>query len=610
MAQATVQELQQMANKLRAHSIRMTTQSASGHPSTCCSMAEMTSVLFFDQMHFDPSQPKAHNVDEFVLSKGHAAPILWAALKEAGAIDHDLMTLRAIDSDIEGHPTPRVPWVRVATGSLGQGLSAACGISWAKRCEGISGHQVYVVLGDGEIAEGSVWEAVQFAVHHQLNDLCAIIDVNRFAQSGESYFGHDVEAVAKRFDGFGWKTIIVDGHNIEDLQKAFTDARAVSDQPVAIVARTNKGKGVELLDDKDNWHGKPVPADQVDAAIAGLGDINVELTVGARHVNGETPSFARTADVPAPRYEIGQSVATREAYGQALARLSKVYPHLIGLDADTKNSTFAQTMQTECPDRFVECYIAEQNMVTVALGLASMGWIPAASSFAAFLTRAYDSIRMGVVSQPERLILAGSHAGVSIGEDGPSQMALEDLAMIRALVSSTVVYPSDAVSAERLMDELVETNGISYMRTSRPKTPVLYDNNESFPIGGSKTLRSSASDVCTVVGAGVTLHEALKAYDMLQADGINIRVIDAYSIKPIDEASLKLAAQETGKIVTVEDHCIHGGLGDAVCHALAGCAPITMLGVTEIPRSGKPAELMAMHGIDANAIVSAVKGLQ
>jgi transketolase len=608
MDQPTNEQLSQMANKLRAHSLRMTTQAGSGHPSSCCSMAEIMSVLFFDQMEFDPKDPQAKNGDQFVMSKGHAAPILWAALSEAGGLEEDLLTLRQFSSTLEGHPTPRNPWVRVATGSLGQGLSAACGIALAHRFEDIH-QQVFVAMGDGEVAEGAVWEAAQFAGHHRLNHLCAIIDLNRLGQSGVSYFQHDADGLAKRWDSFGWQAIVVDGHDVPSLRRAFTEARANEDKPTVLIARTSKGRGVLLFEDKGGWHGKPLPKDKLDDTIMALGDIDLTLPVARRTVKGsgnDAPK-AELEKLAPLRYEKGAKIATREAYGSGLVRLASCVPNLVALDGDTKNSTFSERLLEQNPARFVECFIAEQNMVGVSMGLASMGWIPCASTFAAFLARAYDFIRMGIISRLPNLVLCGSHAGVSIGEDGPSQMALEDLAMMRGLIGTCVLYPSDAVSTERLMEAMVQGEGVHYLRTSRPKTPVIYNNDETFPIGGSKTVRSSAKDCCTLVAAGVTVHEAMTAGATLAQQGTAVRIIDAYSIKPIDAKTLQQAAKETGRMITVEDHSIDGGLGSAVCEVVTGLAPVTRLGIQEIPRSGSPTELMATYGIDASSIVKAVQ---
>jgi transketolase len=595
-----------MAQKLRRHSIESTTQAGSGHPTTCMSAADIVSVLFFDEMRFDPRDPSGHRADVFVLSKGHAAPILWAALKEAGAIDHDLLTLREHDSPLEGHPTPAVPWVRVATGSLGQGLCAAAGMAWARQLDGDPG-RVYCLLGDGESAEGSVWEAAQFASFYRLDNLCAIVDVNRLGQSGPTMYEHRLEVYEGRFTAFGWDVAVVEGHDVEALRAAFKRGREVKGRPFALLARTLKGKGVSFLEDKEGWHGKPLKkGEEMQKALAELGDTSITLKVEARKYEGpERPAPVTPALVP--EYTLGQEVATREAYGTALAKLAKCCPDVVALDGDTKNSTFSERFKAVAPARFAEAYIAEQNMVGVALGMSTERKIPFASTFACFLTRAYDFIRMAGYSRPGHLVLCGSHAGVSIGEDGPSQMALEDLAMMRAVTAATVLYPSEAVSAERLVETAARTPGIVYIRTSRPKTRVLYKNDEAFPVGGSKTVRQSAKDAVTVVAAGVTVQEALEAHERLAGEGLAVRVIDLYSVKPLDVETLRRAARETKGIVTVEDHSVCGGIGEAVASAVGSAAPVEILGVREVPRSGKPAQLMEAHGISAAAIVAAVK---
>jgi transketolase len=600
--------LAKMAQKLRRHSLESTAEAGSGHPTSCMSAAEIVSVLFFDEMRLDPRDPSGTDQDVFVLSKGHAAPVLWAALKEAGAISEDLMTLRRHDSPLEGHPTPLCPWVRVATGSLGQGLSAAAGMAWARKHDALPG-RVYALLGDGEAAEGSVWEAAQFASFYGLDNLCAVFDVNRLGQSGPTMYQHDAAVYESRLRAFGWDAVVVDGHAVQDLRAAFTRGRQGAGLPLGIVARTLKGKGVSFLEDKEGWHGKPVKkGEELRKAVAELGDTSVEIRVESRrYPAGPRPSPSRRTLTPA--YEEGQEVATREAYGTALAKLARSSADVVALDGDTKNSTFAERFKEAAPERYVEGYIAEQNMVGAALGLASEGKVPFVSTFACFMTRAYDFIRMAVYSRPSHLVLCGSHAGVSIGEDGASQMALEDLAMMRALVGSTVLYPSDAVSAERLVEAAAHTSGIVYIRTSRPKTKILYSNDEYFPVGQSKTLRASAKDAATIVAAGVTVHEALAAHATLARDGVAVRVIDLYSVKPVDEATLRKAAAETEGIVTVEDHSVHGGIGDAVAQAVAGRCPVELLGVREIPRSGTPAELMRVHGISADHVVSAVRKL-
>lgn len=599
-------KLQRMAQRLRRHSLEMTAESASGHPTTCLSCAEIMSVLFFEEMRWDPKDPSGADADVFVLSKGHAAPILWAALKEAGAIQDDLLTLRQYTSPLEGHPTPNSPWVRVATGSLGQGLSAAAGMAWARRADGHPG-RVFCLMGDGEVAEGSVWEAAAFASFNRLTNLCAIVDVNRLGQSGPTMYEHDTRIYEERFRAFGFDVVVVDGHDVGAVRGVLARARAVTERPQAIVAKTFKGKGVSFLENKDGWHGKPVKkGDELQKALAELGDTEIAWPVAARRYPARPAAPAGTIALT-PAYTKGQEVATREAYGAALAKLAKASRNVVAIDGDTKNSTFSEKLKDVAPGQFAEGFIAEQNMVGAALGMSSEGKVPFASSFACFLTRAYDFIRMAAYSRPAHLVLCGSHAGVSIGEDGPSQMALEDLAMMRAILGATVLYPSDAVSGERLVEAAARTPGIIYIRTSRPKTRVLYDNAETFPIGGSKTLRSSAKDAATLVAAGVTLHEALAAADRLAAEGIAVRVIDLYSLKPIDAATLQKAATETKAIVTVEDHSLCGGIGEAVAAAVSGRAPVTMLGVKDLPRSGKPAELMHAHGIDADAIVAAVK---
>lgn len=601
-------KLQRMAQRLRRHSLEMTAEAASGHPTTCMSCADIMAVLFFEEMRWDPKDPSGADADVFVLSKGHAAPILWAALKEAGAIQDDLLTLRRLTSPLEGHPTPNSPWVRVATGSLGQGLSTAAGMAWARKADGHPG-RVFCLMGDGEVAEGSVWEAAAFASFNRLTNLCAIVDVNRLGQSGPTMYEHDTRIYEERFRSFGFDVVVVDGHDVAAVRGVLARARAVTERPQAIVAKTFKGKGVSFLENKDGWHGKPVKkGEELQKAVAELGDTEIAWPVAPRRYPARAASPAGSLSIT-PAYTKGQEVATREAYGAALAKLAKASRAVVAIDGDTKNSTFSEKLKDVAPAQFAEGFIAEQNMVGAALGMSSEGKVPFASSFACFLTRAYDFIRMAAYSRPAHLVLCGSHAGVSIGEDGPSQMALEDLAMMRAILGATVLYPSDAVSGERLVEAAAQTSGIVYIRTSRPKTKVLYDNAEAFPIGGSKTLRSSAKDAVTVVAAGVTLHEALQAADQLAAEGVAVRVVDLYSVKPIDAATLQKAAAETKAIVTVEDHSVCGGIGEAVAAAVNGRARVEMLGVRDLPRSGKPAELMQRHGIDAAAIVAAVKRL-
>jgi len=600
--------LARMAQKLRRHCLESTAEAGSGHPTSCMSCAEIVSVLFFDVMKLDPADPSGKDQDVFVLSKGHAAPILWAALKEAGAIKDDLLSLRRYDSPLEGHPTPRSPWVRVATGSLGQGLCAAAGMAWARSKDGRPG-RIFALLGDGEAAEGSVWEAAQFAAFYDLGNLCAIVDVNRLGQSGPTMYQHDTAAYEARFRSFGWDAAVVDGHDVAALREAFARGGKDGGKPLAIVARTFKGKGVSFLQDKDGWHGKPVKkGEELQKAVAELGDTSLTVRVEPRRYPSVSAPAAGSPTLT-PAYTLGQEVATREAYGTALAKLARASAGVVAIDGDTKNSTFSERIKEVSPDRHIEAYIAEQNMVGVALGLSTEGKIPFASTFACFLTRAYDFIRMAAYSKPAHLVLVGSHAGVSIGEDGPSQMALEDLAMMRAITGATVLYPSDAVSAERLVEAAANTPGLVYIRTTRPKTRVIYSNEEYFPVGQSKTLRASARDAATVVAAGITVPEALLAHEALAKEGVAIRVIDLYSVKPVDEATLRKAAMETRRMVTVEDHSVCGGIGEAVAAVAAGEAKVTMLGVRETPRSGKPGELMKAHRLTAEAIVAAVKQL-
>jgi transketolase len=611
MYEVSAEALVGVANQLRIHSIAATTAAGSGHPSSCCSAADLVAALFFGHMRYDPKNPKYHNNDRFILSKGHAAPVLYAAWTENGFLPaNQLTTLREISSDIEGHPTPRLPFVDVATGSLGQGLSVGVGMALAARLDKLD-FRTYVLIGDGECAEGSVWEAASLAGIRKLNNLVAIVDVNRLGQSEATAFGHKVEVYQQRFEAFGWRTEVIDGHDMEEILEVL-GAAGVGEQPLAIVAKTFKGAGVPFIQDKDGWHGKALSKEEAERAIA-------ELQPKAR--SGRDFSIPRPGDAPAPdvkaptsfppvNYNKGDKVATREAYGNALARIGAVDERVVALDGDTKNSTYSEKFLKLFPGRFFECYIAEQNMVGVATGLGTRGKVPFASTFAAFFTRAHDQIRMAGHSLAN-LKLVGSHVGVSIGEDGGSQMGLEDIAMMRAVAGSVVLYPSDAVAAEKLVEAMALERGLCFLRTSRPKTPVIYDNTEAFPIGGAKVLRQSGNDKVTVIGAGVTLFEALKAADALAKEGINVTVIDAYSVKPLARDVIRAAARKTRDIViTVEDHYPEGGLGDAVAGELsADGIKVHKLAVYELPRSGKAEELLAKYQIDAAAIVAKVKSL-
>lgn len=595
-----------VARQLRRQALRMTSAAGSGHPTSCLSCADLVAALFFHEMRWDPDDPDARNVDRFVLSKGHAAPILWAALAEAGAIAEDPMSLRRIDSSLEGHPTPSNPWVKVATGSLGQGLSAAAGIVLANRLDGIDA-RVYCLLGDGECSEGSVWEAAQFASLNRLAGLVAIVDVNGLGQSGPTPYGRDASVLARRFEAFGWRALDIDGHDMDAVLDAL--ARAREGGPTAILARTVKGKGVSFLEGAGGWHGKAVEPARLQQALDEVGESAVRPSVEARRVGAFTAARTEVEGRIEVDYPMGEAVATREAYGRALAKLGALSPAIVALDGDVKNSTRSELFAEAFPERFFECYIAEQNMVGVALGLAACGKVPFVSTFACFLTRAHDFIRMAGHSQPRRLVFCGSHAGVSIGEDGPSQMGLEDLAMFRSLARSTVLYPCDAVSAERLTEAAARADGIVYLRTTRGKTPVVYASDEAFPVGGSKVLRASRDDLCTVVAAGVTVHEALAAHALLAQDGIAVRVIDAYSVKPLDVATLVEAAAVTRGLVVAEDHWADGGLGDAVARAHDWTVPLRCLAVEGEPRSGPPDALLERHGISRHAIVAEVRAL-
>src|SRR3954463_1310468 len=610
--------LKNIATRLRIDSVRATSEAGSGHPTSCMSMADLTAALFFSEMRFDPKDPKNPESDRFVLSKGHAAPILYAAWAEAGAFDRaELMKLRELGSDLEAHPTPRLPFVDVATGSLGQGICAAIGSALnARRIK--SDYRTYVLLGDGESAEGSVWEAADVAAIDKLDNLCGITDVNALGQSRPTMFEHDMAQFERRWKAFGWHAIVIDGHDLTQILDALDEARGTKGQPTMILARTVKGKGVASVEGHQGWHGKAFKkGEELDNAIAELDKQFVPVPDNGPAANlagqiARPASKPRGVDSPkpvaAPAYKQGDLVATREAYGTALAKLGEADARVVALDADVKNSTFSDRFEKVAPERFYQNFIAEQVMVGAAMGLAARGAIPFPSTFACFLTRAADFVRMAAISNVN-IKLAGSHAGVSIGEDGPSQMALEDLAMYRAEPNYTVFYPCDAVSTARLLALMHDRAGPAYMRTSRPKTPVIYSNEETFTVGGLKVIRQSGDDVATVIGAGVTVFEALKAYDELKKKGTSIRVIDLYSVAPVDGPALVAAGKATGgHLITVEDHYPTGGLGDAVAEAVAAAGlTVHRLAVREIPRSGKPEELLERYGISAKHIIEAVE---
>jgi transketolase len=601
----------ELGQQFRVDSIRTAAAAKSGHPSSGMSAADLMAVLVAKYLRYDFDRPDDPRNDKLVFSKGHASTLLYAIYRAAGAIDdQELLTYRQHGSRLEGHPTPVIPWVDVATGSLGQGLPIGVGMALgAKRLEH-GPTRVWVLHGDSETAEGSVWEAFEHAAHYELDNLTAVLDVNRLGQRGETMLGWKTDVYVKRAEAFGWRAIEIDGHDVEAIDRAYAEALETSGRPTLVVARTLKGKGVAAVEDKPGFHGKAL--DDPEAAIAELGgkrDLQVEVS----KPEGDPPRQpAGAKPVELPTWQVGEEVATRLAYGEALAAVGAADGWVVALDGEVSNSTYAEIFAKAHPERYFEMYIAEQQLVAAAVGLQTRGWKPFASSFAAFFSRAYDFIRMAAISQAN-LRLSGSHAGVSIGEDGPSQMALEDIAALRAVHGSTVLHPCDANQTARLVQAMAELEGISYLRTLRPATPVLYGPDEEFPIGGSKVPRSSDDDEVAIVGAGITVHEALKAADALAEEGISARVIDLYSIKPIDAATLHDAAEATGgRIVTVEDHWAEGGLGEAVLAAFAEAEErphVKVLAVSGMPHSGKPAELLAAAGIDAEHIAVAAREL-
>jgi len=614
IAGAELSRVREKARLLRIHSLRMTTAAGSGHPTSCLSAAELMAGIFFHAMNFDPKNPQNPAGDRFVLSKGHAAPILYAALAEASAFPVTrLETLRQFSSELEGHPTPRCPGVDAATGSLGQGLSVGAGLALGARLEKSSG-RVYVLLGDGELAEGNVWEAAGFAGYYKLSNLTAVADINALGQSQRTMYEHDMEVYRRKFESQGWQAEVIDGHEVAAVLKALDRSKSTHDRPQAILARTEKGHGVSFVAGKNGWHGKALNKEELERALKELGPVPAVPRDDGRSYARKLVDPAGDFPAPAPPdYPREKPVATREAYGHALKRLAEVDRRIVALDGDVQNSTFAEIFGQAHPDRFIQGYIAEQNMVSTAVGLAARGFVPFVATFACFLARAFDQIRMAAISR-SNIKLCGSHCGVSIGEDGPSQMGLEDLATLRAVPGSTVLYPSDAVSAERLTEAMARRPGIIYLRTTRPKTPILYGNDDSFPIPGFKVLRESPEDRALVIAAGATLHEALRAHDELKAQGIPIRVADLYCIKPLDPAGLAAQLRAArGRLVTVEDHYREGGLGEAVVSALAeaGIAPgaVRCLAVTGVPHSGKPEELLDAFGISARRIGEAVRGI-
>ena len=619
-------ELQHIADlgaQLRVDSIRCTTAAGSGHPTSSMSAADLMAVLMAKYLRYDWDHPDNPANDRLIFSKGHASPLLYSIYKAAGVItDEELLTLRKFGSRLEGHPKPLqsaedrgaahgLPWVDVATGSLGQGLPIGIGMALSGKCVDLLPFRVWVLLGDSEMAEGSIWEAFDKAGHYQLNNVIAILDMNRLGQRGPTDLGWDAPTYAARACAFGWQTIEIDGHDLAAIDAAYREALEQTRKPTCIVAKTVKGSGVSLVANKEGWHGKVFNPEEAKAAIKELG--------GQRHITVQVqkPADAHPATPPIaqplklPVYEAGTEEATRKAFGDALVAVGAFRPEVVVLDGEVSNSTFTAEFGKAYPGRFFEMYIAEQQLVCAAIGLSALGKIAFVATFAAFLTRAFDQIRMAAISDAN-LCLCGSHAGVSIGEDGPSQMALEDLAMMRAVHGSTVLYPCDANQTAHMVNTMAGLPGISYLRTTRAKTPIIYSPDETFPIGGSKVVRHSDEDQVAIIAAGITLHESLRAYEQLKSEGIRVRVIDAYSVKPIDKEALHQAAEVTGgRLVVVEDHWFEGGIGDAVLNAFVGVeekAPtVVKLAVRSMPTSGTPAELLSAAGIDAEHIAQAVR---
>jgi transketolase len=603
-----VNEWNELAAQLAVDSIRCSTAAASGHPTSSMSAAHLLAVLYSSHLRFDVDDPKSRANDRFVLSKGHASPLMFSMLKAIGAItDQELLSFRKFGSPVQGHPVPvpEMPWVDVATGSLGQGLPIGLGMALAMRLGGLRG-RVWVLMGDSEFVEGSIWEAMANASFHETRNLIGILDMNRLGQRGPTMLEWEGDVYAARARAFGWRTLEIDGHDVSAIDRAYGEA-SDGHGPTLIVARTVKGHGVSFLANAEGWHGKALDAEQAVQAIAELGG---ERSISVTPLKPE-PAEESLFYGPMPKLPTyDKEIATRKAFGETLAALAAL-PHVVALDGEVANSTHTADFQKAAPDRFFEMYIGEQNMLGAAVGFQALGYTPFAATFGAFITRAYDFIRMAAISRAN-LRICGSHAGISIGEDGPSQMALEDLAMMRAVHGSTVLYPADGNATAKLVDTMANLPGISYMRTTREKTPRLYGPDEAFPVGGSKVHRAGPDDRAALVGAGITLFEALTAAESLSADGIAVRVIDAYSVKPIDALTFKKALADTGLLIVVEDHWIEGGLGDAVLEALAAggatfSGRVIKLGVTQMPGSGAPEELREWAGISASKIAAAVR---
>ena len=600
--------IRKLAKLIRYYCLVSTTKAGSGHLTSSLSAADLMATLFFGgYFRFDPKHPQYPGNDRLIFSKGHASPLFYALWAATGAVlERELMTLRKFSSRLEGHPTMRFPFTEAATGSLGQGLSIGVGMAIAGQHIQRTQSRTFVLLGDSEMAEGSVWEAIQLAAHYKLHNLVGIIDVNRLGQSGETMYGHDLSAYKRRVAAFGWDVLVVDGHSAENISLAYSEALRSPTKPVMIIAKTIKGKGVPFLENKDGWHGKALSQEELRDALVILGPVDRSMRGSVSRPPRTSVRLAKARAKQGKVYQSGDNVSTRAAYGDALVALYPKAPELVALDGEVSNSTYAETFAHAYPLRFFEMFISEQNMIGAAVGLARRGLLPFVSTFAAFFSRAFDQLRMAAYSRVH-IVCVGSHAGVSIGEDGPSQMGLEDMALFRTLFGSTVLYPADAVATHALVEQAARAKGIVYIRTTRSQTPIIYAESQRFPIGGSKVLAQSRRDVATIISAGITLHEARAAYQELQQQGIAVRIVDAYSVKPLDAKTIRRAAQQTKHLIVVEDHYAQGGLADAVREELEN-EPVRIhsLAVREMPRSGTPKELLQYEGISKDAIVAKV----
>ncbi|MFZ0218314.1 MAG: transketolase, partial [Candidatus Dormiibacterota bacterium] len=605
---AETKVLRELAAQLRVDSIRSSTAAGSGHPTSSLSAADVIAVLLSRHLRYDWTKPKSETNDHLIYSKGHASPLVYSMFKAAGVVsDEELLTFRKFGSPLQGHPTPVLPWVDVATGSLGQGLPIAVGVALVGRYLDKLPYHVWTLCGDSEVAEGSIWEGLDKAVFYELGNFTAIFDVNRLGQRGPTEYGWETEVYKQRAEAFGATAIVIDGHDLQAIDAALEQAGQAIDRPTVIIAKTIKGKGVPQIENKEGWHGKALPPDLAETAVAELGGRRDAVIEPLLPEPGKAVR-RRSGRVTLPVYQLGEKVATRKAFGDALTAVG-ARSDVVAFDGEVGNSTFLEEFQEKYPDRYFEMYIAEQMMIAAAVGASVRGYVPFAGTFAAFLSRAYDFVRMAAISEAN-IRLSGSHAGVEIGQDGPSQMALEDLASLRAIHGTTVLYPSDGNSAAQLTQVMADTPGIVFMRTTRGAYPVLYGPGETFKVGGSKVVRKSAHDQVTLIGAGVTLYEALAAADELEKDGIKARVIDLYSVKPVDVRTLRRAAAETAGFVIAEDHAPAGGLGGAITEALADrTPPLHHLAVAEIPTSGTPAQLLDAAGISARHLVRAARQL-